>query len=355
MIEEFGNANSIDHAFGEAAAALLDKASESVAALVRAEPEGVRFTSGSTEAARLAIADMLGQCQTPLRVAITRVEHKAVLNAVATAGRGGAVQVNWIDVDRQARLMWRSLESAIDSGAHLICVMAANNEVGTIYPIREVAARAHAAGATVLVDATQAAGKVELDVCGWGIDYLILSAHKMYGPKGVGALITRTPRRSDAEAFARHDGTPNVPGIAGLGEACRLRVLEMHEDEERLAVLRNRLEAMLQQHIPGIVINGDREHRLSNNLHVSIPGVPNDAVVARLRRVVAISTGAACTTGTQEPSHVLRAMGLPETLQEGALRIGLGKFNTVEEIDTAGREIIAAVDAVQAAKRREAR
>ena len=231
--------------------------------------------------------------------------------------------------------------------------MAANNEVGTIYPIGSVAARARDHGAATLVDATQAAGRLDIRAREWGIEYLAISAHKLYGPKGVGALVAPGINDDGVDLVLGHDGTPNVPGIAGFGEACRLRRLEMADDEPRIAALRNRLEGALRAAVPTLVINGDRQQRLSHNLHVSIPGLPNGAIVARLRRLVALSTGAACASGTDAPSHVLRAMGLPNDVQEGALRIGLGKFNTAAEIDQAASHIINAILAVGALTQKE--
>ena len=348
MTEAFGNANSADHQFGETAAALVANARESVALLAGADVLDVRFTSGSTEAIRLAV--MHAHAKRPkavLRVAMTRVEHRAVLDAVANAARTGLVEFRWIDVDDQARVSLDSIGEALTAGVDLLCVMAANNEVGTVYPISTIAAQAHSARAAVLVDATQAAGRLPLKAREWGIDYLAISAHKLYGPKGVGALIAPGAAREAADSLFGYAGTPNVPGISGFGEACRLRCLEMGEDESRIAALRDYLESTLLASIDDLVVNGDRNHRLSHNLHVSVPGVPNDAVVARLRRTVAISTGAACSSGAQTPSHVLRAMGLPAPLQEGALRMGLGKFNTRDEIDRAAAEIANAISAVR--------
>ena len=356
MTDAYGNANSIDHSFGEAAAALVATAGESVAALVGASADDIRFTSGSTEAIRLALAHAIATRRgKTLRVALSRVEHKAVLDAVSVAARAGSVDITWIDVDHRARISKSSFDSALACGVDLVCAMAANNEVGTVYPVQEFTARVHAANATILVDATQAAGRLPFDVREWGIDYLVLSAHKMYGPKGVGALVATDTRAEIQQLDAWREGTLNVPGIAGFGEACRLRHLEMHRDEPRIGALRDRLEQLLQTLVPEIVVNGDREHRLSHNRHVSAPGVPNDAVVGRLRQSVAISTGAACTSGTHAPSHVLRAMGLPEDVQEGALRIGLGKFNTWQEVEWAAKEIASAIKSVRGTLMTEAR
>lgn len=351
MTGAFGNANSTDHAFGEAAGALVATASEAVAALVGSAPEDIYFTSGSTEAIRLALAHAISQVRrSPLRVALTKVEHKAVIDAVSIAARSGQVKPCWIDVDAKGRLSPVSLQAALDAGADLICLMAANNEVGTIYPVPDVARQARDRGAAIMVDATQAAGRIPLHARDWEIDYLVVSAHKLYGPKGVGALISPVGdlRTQISDLIWASEGTPNVPGIAGFGEACRLRRLEMAVDEPRIATLRDRLQSELTASIPDLAVNGHLSCRLNGNLHVSIPGIPNDALMAWLRKKVAISTGSACTSGAHRPSHVLQAMALSEELQEGALRIGIGKFNTEDEIDRAAKEIIAAVDAVKA-------
>ena len=268
---------------------------------------------------------------------------------VAASQRGGRANVRWIEVDGRGRVSLSDLEAVLGLGVDLLCFMAANNEVGNVYPICEAAKRATRSGTEILVDATQAAGRVDIQAHRWGIDYVVLSAHKLYGPKGVGALVAPDAQSATANLVCGHEGTPNVPGIVGFGEACRLRSFEMAEDECRIGALRDRLEARLRAAVPGLVVNGDLENRLSHNLHVSAVGAPNDAVVARLRRKVAISTGSACTSGAQGPSHVLRAMKLSKELQEGALRISLGKFNTVEEIDHAAAEIGQAIDAVRSA------
>lgn len=344
MLEAFGNANSADHAFGDEASALVADARRHVATLVGSEPAGVHFTSGSTEAIRTAIQHALRSRRDarPLQVVASTVEHRAVLSALAEGAAQGELDVRWAPVDGSARLDMERLKTLLP-GADLVCVMAANNEVGTLYPVAEIARLAADVGANVLVDATQAAGRVDLAAQAWRIAYLVLSAHKLYGPKGVGALVS-SPRMR----FPDH-GTPNVPGIAGFGEACRLRSEERGADEPRIAALRNRLEALLRTRIPGMTVNGDAEHRLSGNLHVSVPGVPNDAIIARLRSTVAISTGAACTSGTPEPSHVLRAMGLSDERQEGALRIGVGKFTADLDIECAAEHITHAVECTRAA------
>ena len=355
MLATFGNANSVDHVFGEAAATLVVQARRYVAELVGADPEGVHFTSGSTESVQLAVRHAVARRPTrrgPLRIAATVVEHRAVLNAIGAAQSSGDAVIRWLEVDRQARLDLDALADACKAGVDLVCVMAANNEVGTLYPVEQIAKIASQAGAQTLIDATQAAGRETIHADAWSVTYLALSAHKLYGPKGVGALVTPAGlkvRTSHSTTPGTGDGTPNVPGIAGFGEACRLRGVERATDEPRIAQQRDRLEMLLLQQVPELVVNGDCTRRLSGNLHVAVPGVPNDAIVGRLRRSVAISTGAACTSGAQEGSHVLRAMGLSAAIQEGALRIGLGKFTTDDEVPVAAASIASAIEATRKA------
>jgi len=348
MTEIFGNPNSVDHVYGEIAAGAVDEARAAVARLAGANPEDVRFTSGASEALRLALAYAIERGRSaPLRAAIAPIEHPALLDAAHHAARDGLIELLWMEVDDKCRVRTDAIREVLGRGARLVCLMAANNEVGTLQPVEEAGRLAKAVGAAFLVDATQAAGRIEVQAQDWGADYLILSGHKMYGPKGVGALVS--PEIAEAPPPKLHPfraSTPNVPGIVGLGEAARLRTAEMAADEPRIGALRDQLEARLRQAIPGLMINGDRGRRLGNNLHISVPDAPNDAVIAHLRDKVAISTGAACMSGTDAPSHVLRAMKLPAWRQDGALRISLGKFNTDEDIERAAQAIIAAVRAV---------
>ena len=345
MLEDFGNANSVEHSFGLAAADVIQRSSAHVAALVGAEADDVYFTSGSSEAIKLVLAHASQRHRTPLRVGLSAVEHKAVRDAVAACVRHFGAVVRWIDVDKNARLLPESLAHVLEQGVDLVCSMAANNEVGTIYPIQDIATRVHAAGALLLVDATQAAGHIELCVAHWEIDYLVFNAHKIYGPKGVGAVVAPgIDFRGDLAATTTPlTGTPNTPGIAGFGEACRLRRIEMSHDEVRVGQLRDRLELLLKHAFPDMIVNGDRSHRLAHNLHVTVLGAPSDAVLARLSNVVAISSGAACSSGAIEASHVLEAMRLPNEAKESSLRISLGKFTTNDEIERAAALIASAI------------
>ena len=355
MTTSFGNANSLDNLYGEIAADLVSDARSEVANLVGGEADGVNFTSGATEAISLAVAHAVATIKSrPVRVALSTVEHRAVLDAVSLYQETEDLEVHEIPVDRYARLDIAALERVCNNGIDLVCVMAANNEVGTIYPIREIAELANRSGALTLIDATQAAGRITMEVYQWRLAYLVLSAHKIYGPKGVGALVVP----ADVEVRPRNEaapgtgaGTANVPGIVGLGKACQLRRLEMDVDEPRMGAQRDRLEQILLANVAGLVVNGDRSNRLSNNLHVSVPRVPNDLVVSKLRRAVALSTGAACSSGAESQSHVLRAMGLPDELLDGALRIGTGKFTSDDDIETAGVCISRAISSAREALR----
>jgi cysteine desulfurase len=252
-------------------------------------------------------------------------------------------------IDRQGRLDLADIEQVCRSGVSLLCVMAANNEIGNIYPILEIGKIAQTYNIPFLCDASQAVGKIPINFAASNITYLAISAHKLYGPKGSGALVVRKGMHLEPIIFGgghqkgMRSGTLNVPGIVGLGEACHLRQLEMATDEAKIAHLRDKLESLLLEKIPGLMINGDRTSRLSGNLHISIPGIPNHAIIARVRHQLAISTGAACSSGVETPSHVLTALGLPSELIEGSLRIGLGKFTTESDITKAAELLTNAV------------
>ncbi|WP_115671898.1 cysteine desulfurase family protein [Ciceribacter selenitireducens] len=348
MTSEFGNANGIENVHGETAAALVARARQQVADSLAVEPDEVHFTSGSTEAIQLALAHAVASKDGVLRVAMSRVEHRAVIDTVCHAERLGLAKVFWVEVDQHARLDFASLNAVLDQGIDLLCVMAANNEVGTVYPLEQIADGAHAAGAALLVDATQAIGRIELSATALSWDYLILSGHKIYAPKGVGALISHSfdPTLQFGLQGA-HQPTPNVAGIAALGMACRIMKEEGNAESARLGALRDRLQQKLIALAGPVTVNGDENNRLVHNLHVAAPGAPNDLVLARLRGRVSISTGSACNAGAQEPSHVLQAMGLAPDVAETCLRIGLGRFTSEEDVDRAAIEIADAINDVR--------
>jgi len=265
-------------------------------------------------------------------------------------------EIIFLKVDSQAQIDLDHLEKTCSKGIDLLSVMAANNEVGTIYPIQQIGEIAKNYGIPFLCDGSQAVGKIPINFSEWGITFLAISGHKFYAPKGVGALVIKRGQRLEPLIYGGghqrgiRSGTLNVPGIVGLGEACRLRSMEMAEDEQRIAQQRNRLQSLLQDAIPHLVVNGDLEHRLAGNLHISIPGIPNSAVIARVRNQLAISTGSACSSGVETPSHVLTAMklsSLSSEVIEGALRIGLGKFTTDDEVKQAVDILISAVRTIQ--------
>ncbi len=353
MTTAFGNANSVDHIYGDEAAKVVKQARQQIAELINASPKEIIFTSGATESINLAIQGYVSQQHHPCKIIVSPVEHKAVLDTCAALAKKNLVEIVWLKVNQQAQIDLEYLEKVCSEGASLLCVMSANNEVGTIYPTAKIGAIASSYNIPFLCDASQAVGKIPLNFQDWGITYLAISGHKLYAPKGVGALVVKKGEHLQPIVYGGghqqgiRSGTLNVPGIAGLGEACHWRRLEMEEDEQAIALMRNQLQNLLQSQIPDLVINGDLNNRLSGNLHISIPNIPNSAIIARVRHQLAISTGAACSSGIVAPSHVLQAMNLAENLIEGALRIGIGKFTTKAEIEKTSSLIINAVNKIQ--------
>lgn len=361
LTEAFGNASSRDHAYGDEAAATVNEAREQVALLLGTRARHVVFTSGATESLNLALQGFVRAKRTrrsdPVRITLTRLEHRAVVDTCTWLAERGEATLDWLHVDHRGRLDLEDLERACGAGAELVCTMAANNEVGTIHPLDEIGRIARTHGVPVLTDATQGAGKIPILTEEWGLSMVALAAHKMYGPKGVGALVvsrdvTLDPLlRGGGHQRGLRSGTLNVPGIAGMGEAARLRRMEMGVDEPEIALRRDRLQETLIRGIPGLVVNGDTENRLAGNLHVSVPDVPNTVVVARTRDWVALATGSACSSGVETPSYVLQALGLPREVVRGALRIGIGKFTTEHEIERASEVLAREVGLARAAMR----
>jgi len=347
MTEEFGNASSVDHIFGDEADTAIKQASKQVSDLVGALSREVTFTSGATESINLVLQGLLSASRK--RIAVLPVEHKAVLDTCHALEKKGLADIIYLPVDTKGRIDLEHLECVCAEGLSLICVMAANNEIGTIYPIQEIGAIAKKYNTPFLCDGSQAVGKIPIDFAEWGITYLAISGHKLYAPKGVGALIIKKGHYLEPMIYGgghqkgMRSGTLNVSGIAGLGEACRLRKLEMEHDEMEIAIKRDRLQTLLQESIPDLVVNGDLENRLAGNLHISIPNTPNKAIIARIRHQLAISTGSACSSGVETPSHVLQAIALAPNLIEGALRVSVGKFTTDRDIEEAGSILIQSI------------
>jgi len=356
--EKFGNAASRSHALGWEAEEAVEMAREQVARLVGAEPKEIVFTSGATEADNLAIKGVVEMYAAKGNHVITVVtEHKAVLDTCHHLEKSGG-EVTWLPVDEDGLISLADLEAAIRPSTVLIAVMYANNEIGVIQPIREISAIARRHGILFFTDATQAVGKIPVDVNANGIDLMAFSAHKLYGPKGIGALYVRRkgPRvrvtaQMDGGGHERgmRSGTLNVPAIVGFGKACELCTLEMEADAQRLAPLRDRLEQGLLtlegdgmagpgiggSGMPDVKVNGSRLHRLPQMTNISFPGVDGDALLAGLGKNVALSSGSACTSASMEPSYVLSALGLDDELAHSSLRLGLGKYTTAEEVEYA--------------------
>lgn len=353
MTTAFGNASSVDHGYGDDAAQAVKQARQQIAELMNASPQEIIFTSGATESINLAIQGHIFKQNTTCKIIVSPVEHKAVLDTCQELAKKGLVEIIWLKVNQQAQIDLEHLKKICSEDASLLCMMAANNEVGTIYPIQQVGTIAQKYNIPFLCDASQAIGKIPINFEDWGITYLTISGHKFYAPKGVGALVIRRGYHLQPLIYGGghqqgiRSGTLNVPGIVGLGEACKLRQLEMQEDEKAIKTLRDMLQNLLQSQIPDLVVNGDLNSRLSGNLHISIPGIPNSAIIARVCQQLAVSTGASCSSGAITSSHVLRAMNLSENIIEGALRIGIGKFTTKAEIEQASSLIINAVNEIR--------
>lgn len=341
--EIYGNAASVSHRFGWDAAEALDRARAQVAAAIGAEAKEIIFTSGATESNNLALKGALPALKRRGDHLITAAaEHKSVLEVAQRLERDGW-KLTVVPCDENGMVSAESVEAAIQPETVLVSIMMANNEVGTINPIREIGALCRARKIVFHTDATQAVGKVDIDVRDDGIDLLSLSGHKIYGPKGIGALYVR---RRDPQVRLRpmidgggHErglrgGTPAVPLIVGLGAAVDLAMSERSVDLPRIRALRDRLEKGIRDRVPDIRLNGHPTRRLDGNLNYSFGCVDGEALMIAMRDV-AVSSGSACTSAEPEPSHVLRAMGRDEEAARASLRFGVGRFNTVEDIDFA--------------------
>lgn len=336
----FGNASSVHH-FGQQAKRVLDEARSSVAALVGGDPSEVVFTSGGTEADNFAIRGAAEALEPTGRrhLIASAIEHEAVLNTLKALGRRGW-RTTLLPVDQTGIVAPDRLREAMADDTAVVSVMHANNEIGTIQPVADLAAIAHEHGAIMHTDAVQTVGKIPVDVQTLGVDLLSLSAHKFNGPKGAGALwVKRATRMQPILTGGRHErnrraGTENVPAIAGLGVACGLAVTKMPAESARTAGLRDRLEAGILRGVPNTAVNGARDSRVPNTSNISFDRVEAESLLIALDlEGIAVSTGSACSSGTLEPSHVLRAMGFPAHRTQNALRFSLGLFSTGAEVD----------------------
>lgn len=346
----YGNPASEQHSSGREAALAVATARGRVAALIGAESEEIVFTGGATESNNLAIqGSVLIERAASCRVVTTACEHSSVLDPLHALSRHG-LETEMLPVDQGGRVDPQALKEALRTKTTLVSLMAANNEVGTVHPISTLAVLTRDQNVLFHCDAAQAVGHIPVDVKLWSVDFLSLSAHKFYGPKGMGALFVRggvagSSLRPILHGGGQEDGlragTLNVPGIVGLGEACRLAAMRMQDDGRRVASLRDRLQAHLLTRIDGASVNGDQEARLPHNLNISLPGVDGRAL-ARALAGIAISTGAACTAAQDKPSHVLLAMGLSPQRARGTLRFGLTRHTTAAEVDEAADAVVSA-------------
>lgn len=350
--EHFGNAASRSHAFGWTAEAAVDLAREQVADLLGARAAEIVFTSGATESDNLALegaaAANRGRGD---HLVVLATEHKAVIDPAAWLERRG-FRVTWLRPGPDGLVTPAQVAAEVGDDTILVAVMHGNNEIGVIQPVTDIAAAVKAKNERCLVhcDAAQSAGKVPLDVTTLGVDTVALSAHKLYGPKGVGALWVRRRPRVKLEPLIRgggherglRSGTLPVPLVVGFGVACVMGAEALEEESARIAGLRDRLLAGLEERAGGVTVNGSREHRLPGNLNVSFAGVDGEALLLAMRDV-AVSSGSACTSASLEPSYVLRAIGVPDELAHASIRFGLGRFNTAEEVEYAIEHVAAAV------------
>jgi cysteine desulfurase len=339
--EKFGNAASRSHQFGWAAEEAVDYAREQVAKLIGADPKEIIFTSGATEADNLAIKGVYEMYASKGNHIITcTTEHKAVLDTCKHLEKQGA-QVTYLNVQADGLIDLAELEATITDKTILIAIMYGNNEIGVLQPMKEISKIARKHGVLLFTDGTQAVGKVPVDVNADGIDLMAFTAHKMYGPKGVGALYVRrkNPRvkvtaQMDGGGHERgmRSGTLNVPGIVGFGRACELCMHEMADESVRLSAMRDRLEQGLLQ-LEESYVNGSRQHRLPHTTNISFKYVEGEGLMMGFNKNIALSSGSACTSASLEPSYVLKALGLGDDLAHSSLRFGLGRYTTEEQID----------------------
>jgi cysteine desulfurase len=349
--EKFGNASSHQHRFGWEAETAVENARKQVAKLINARAEEIIFTSGATESDNLGIKGAAYKNRARGKHILTLpTEHRAVLDAFNHLS-GEGFEVTVLAVRNDGLVSLDDLKAALTEQTVLVSIQAANNEIGVLQPLAQIGKLCRQRGIVFHTDAAQAVGKVPLDVQAMQLDMLSISAHKFYGPKGVGALyVRRTGGRVELTALLAgggqeqglRPGTLNVPGIVGLGKACELARLGMAEESQRLRRLRDRLKDGLLAKLSEVYVNGDMEHRLPHNLNLSFAGVDREALLTALDGI-ALSTGSACSSGSSRPSYVLKALGVRDDRALSAVRFGLGRFNTVEEIDYVIGRVTAAV------------
>jgi cysteine desulfurase len=334
----YGNPSSM-HSFGGQVARKVKEAREKVARLIGAEPEEILFTSCGTESDNTAIRAAIASNPEKRHIVTTRVEHPAVKNLCEYLARNG-YRVTYLPVDRLGKVDVGRLEECLSDDTAIVTIMWANNETGVIFPIEEIARKVKEKGIAFHTDAVQAVGKIKVNLRKTPIDMLSLSGHKLHAPKGIGALYVRKGTKFSPFLIGGHQeggrrgGTENVPSIVGLGKACELAGMRMGEETGRVRCFRDKLESFLLDRIPRAMVNGDREHRLPNTTSISFEYVEGEAILLMMNESgVCASSGSACTSGSLEPSHVLRAMGVPFTAAHGSIRFSLSVYNTEEDVD----------------------
>ncbi|MEL6494362.1 MAG: aminotransferase class V-fold PLP-dependent enzyme [Cyanobacteria bacterium J06623_7] len=355
--ESFGNPSTNTHVYGWEASAAVKNAREAIAKIINATPEEIVFTSGATEANNLAIKGVAEAYFNRGRHIVTvATEHRAVLDPCAYLETLG-FEVTYLPVEANGILALDKLAAAMRQDTILVSVMAANNEIGVLQPLTKIGALCHDREVLFHTDAAQAIAKIPLDVEAMKIDLMSLTAHKIYGPKGIGALYVRrrNPRvqlaaqiQGGGQERGRRSGTLYTPQIVGFARALELGMESMAEEAQRLKTLKQKLWSIFEP-LDGIYLNGDFDRSLSNNLNLSIDGVNGSALLLALQSTVAVSSGSACSSASTAPSHVLTALGRDEKLAHASLRFGIGRFNTPEEIETVGQTVIAAIESLRQA------
>ncbi len=346
--EKFGNAASRNHEFGWHAEQAVEQARERIAKLIGATSKEIIFTSGATESNNLAIKGVAEMYREKGNHIITQAtEHKAVLDTCKRLEKNG-YRVTYLPVQKDGRINMEDLKNAMDDKTILVSIMTANNEIGSLQPIEEIGKLCHERGVLFHTDAVQAIGKVPFNVIKQNVDLASITAHKLYGPKGVGALYVRrkNPRvqlvaQIDGGGHERgmRSGTLNVPGIVGLGKACELAMNEMESETRHLLALRDRLQKQVFDELDEVYINGSMEHRLPGNMNISFAYVEGESLLMGINDI-AVSSGSACTSATLEPSYVLKALGAGDDLAHSSIRFGIGRFNNAAEIDYVARKVI---------------
>jgi cysteine desulfurase len=336
--ELYGNPSSM-HTFGGQVGIKIREAREKIAALLGCEPAEIIFTAGGTESDNTAIKGTLAAYPEKRKIITTRVEHPAVLSVCRELENQGYTLVE-IGVDKKGRLDLAELENQLDDETAIVTIMFANNETGTIFPVEKIAEMVTSKGIVFHTDAVQAVGKVPINLSKSSIDLLSLSGHKLHAPKGVGVLFVRKGTRlapfmlGGHQEGGRRAGTENVPGIIGLGKACELAMQNFDQENKKVSALRDKLEKKILEKCPDCMVNGDPENRLPNTSNISFEFIEGESILLMLDKFgICASSGSACTSGSLEPSHVLRAMGIPYTAAHGSIRFSLSRYNTEEEVD----------------------